>query len=168
MGFGQDKWRQLRFDGNDYLSTNNNLNIQGNASRTVSVWFNPSNIENTSRGIVSLGIASHHKGFDILVPNTKVSVHLAGTTVVCDSSLQINNWYLICGSFDGQKVKIFVNGVQLKESANLTLDTQLNNVRIGNARYSTIGKAQGIIDDVRIYDRALSSAEVQALYNLGQ
>ena len=26
----------------------------------------------------------------------------------------------------------------------------------------------GTIDDVRIYDRALSAAEVQALYNLGQ
>ena len=26
----------------------------------------------------------------------------------------------------------------------------------------------GLIDDVRIYDRALSAAEVQALYNLGQ
>ena len=27
---------------------------------------------------------------------------------------------------------------------------------------------KGLIDDVRIYDRALSAAEVQALYNLGQ
>ena len=27
---------------------------------------------------------------------------------------------------------------------------------------------QGLIDDVRIYDRALSASEVQALYNLGQ
>ena len=26
----------------------------------------------------------------------------------------------------------------------------------------------GIIDDVRIYDRALSAEEVQALYNMGQ
>jgi hypothetical protein len=26
----------------------------------------------------------------------------------------------------------------------------------------------GLIDDLRIYDRALSAAEVQALYNLGQ
>jgi hypothetical protein len=26
----------------------------------------------------------------------------------------------------------------------------------------------GLIDDVRIYDRALSAAEVQALYNMGQ
>ena len=27
---------------------------------------------------------------------------------------------------------------------------------------------QGLIDDVRIYDRALSAEEVQALYNMGQ
>ena len=30
------------------------------------------------------------------------------------------------------------------------------------------GYYSGLIDDVRIYDRALSAAEVQALYNLGQ
>ena len=27
---------------------------------------------------------------------------------------------------------------------------------------------EGLIDDIRIYDRALSAAEIQALYNLGQ
>ena len=32
----------------------------------------------------------------------------------------------------------------------------------------SINYFNGLIDDVRIYDRALSAEEVQALYNLGQ
>jgi hypothetical protein len=43
-------------------------------------------------------------------------------------------------------------------------------VRIGENPYNGIPNDffEGLIDDVRIYDRALSAEEVQALYNLGQ
>ena len=34
--------------------------------------------------------------------------------------------------------------------------------------YQSAYNFKGLIDDVRIYDRALSAEEVQALYNLGQ
>jgi N-acetylneuraminic acid mutarotase len=48
--------------------------------------------------------------------------------------------------------------------------------KINNSNHFVIGKKplgsgrffQGLIDDFRIYDRALSAAEVQALYNMGQ
>ena len=38
---------------------------------------------------------------------------------------------------------------------------------IGKSNYNA-NYYKGLIDDFRIYDRALSAAEVQALYNLGQ
>ncbi len=38
----------------------------------------------------------------------------------------------------------------------------------GGGGWSPTQFLEGLIDDVRIYDRALSAAEVQALYNLGQ
>ena len=34
--------------------------------------------------------------------------------------------------------------------------------------WSTTQHLNGLLDDVRIYDRALSAEEVQVLYNLGQ
>ncbi len=40
-------------------------------------------------------------------------------------------------------------------------------VKIGSSM-SAGGKMNGSIDDLRLYDRALSAKEVQALYNLGQ
>ncbi len=39
---------------------------------------------------------------------------------------------------------------------------------IGKSNWSVDSYYKGLIDDLRIYDRALSAAEVQALYNLGQ
>ncbi|MBO26224.1 MAG: hypothetical protein CMI33_06470 [Opitutales bacterium] len=43
-----------------------------------------------------------------------------------------------------------------------------NTVKIGKDEHSNNRSINGFIDDLRIYDRALSAAEVQALYNLGQ
>ncbi|MDB0031616.1 hypothetical protein N9E34_09120, partial [Opitutales bacterium] len=39
---------------------------------------------------------------------------------------------------------------------------------LGDVNNGSGGRYNGLLDDVRIYDRALSAAEVQALYNLGQ
>ena len=49
----------------------------------------------------------------------------------------------------------------------LLSDSENRKLRIGK-RVSNADEYHGLIDDVRIYDRVLSAAEVQALYNLGQ
>ena len=51
--------------------------------------------------------------------------------------------------------------------------TAIHSTAVASSDNAFIGKGyasnyHGIIDDVRIYNRALSAAEVQALYNLGQ
>jgi len=46
--------------------------------------------------------------------------------------------------------------------ASATVGSQ--NATIGSGYVSSF---HGLIDDIRIYDRALTAAEVQALYNLG-
>jgi len=46
-------------------------------------------------------------------------------------------------------------------------DIQERMLKIGQ-RVDGGGFFNGLIDDVRFYDRALSAEEVQALYNLGQ
>ena len=64
--------------------------------------------------------------------------------------------------------RLYVDGTFIKNG--ITQDRTLhilarNGKAIGAGNY---GSFKGLIDDVRIYDRALSAAEVQALYNLGQ
>ena len=48
------------------------------------------------------------------------------------------------------------------------MDSSQTDTTIGGLLNSGAQYFHGIIYDVRIYDRALSAAEVQALYNLGQ
>ncbi len=94
------------------------------------------------------------------------SKSLSDLWTVAESVVDNEIWYFICGTYDGSKKKIYVNNsLSIEELATGNLNPIL---------YSTIGSlgdsrfTKGLIDDVRIYDRALSSAEVQALYNLGQ
>ena len=68
-------------------------------------------------------------------------------------------WYHVVGTYDRQHVKIYVNG-KLKGSSNRTdaMPSTENNVVVG---FWSSNYFQGLIDEVRIYNRALSAEEVQ-------
>ena len=90
-----------------------------------------------------------------------------------DSTIQRNQWNHIAFVF-GSSTKIgFLNGaIALSSSWDRPTSNSFTNSAIGkhwweNGQESAT-RLTGQFDDVRIYDRALSSVEVQALYNLGQ
>lgn len=90
--------------------------------------------------------------------------------VVRSSSHPSEQWYCVVGIYDGTNLKIYVNGV-LEDSlyiGSVIAYTGPAPLRIGDHRNSNHGVAgafKGIIDDVRIYDRALSDAEIAELTN---
>ena len=60
---------------------------------------------------------------------------------------------------------IFKDGSVFQRASNMLQPS----AETSDVEYFWVGVAyHGLLDDVRIYDRALSAAEVQALYNLGQ
>ena len=61
----------------------------------------------------------------------------------------------------------FINGNLVKES-NIERSIPSSNLDFIIGKLDSYERFNGLIDDVRIYDRALSSEEVQALYNMGQ
>ena len=90
-----------------------------------------------------------------------------------DSTIQRNQWNHIAFVF-GSSTKIgFLNGaIALSSSWDRPTSNSFTNSAIGkhwweNGQESAT-RITGQFDDVRIYDRALSAEEVQALYNLGQ
>ena len=82
------------------------------------------------------------------------------------TTINNNNWHLIVGTFSSGSARVYIDG-QLDNSATLaftsvgapTLNTRIGMFANGNAPYS------GILDDVRIYSRALSAAEIKAIYD---
>ncbi len=88
-------------------------------------------------------------------------------TVSTQSSLNTNIWYHFAATFVSGNSKIYLNGA-LNNSSTWGITT----LPLASARILRIGENQpggdeyfnGIIDEVRIYNRALSDQEIKALY----
>src|SRR6185436_6304953 len=78
------------------------------------------------------------------------------------SVLPVNTWTHLASTFDGTTVRLFVNGVQVASLAQtVPLATTTATLQIGGDAYTGENFA-GLIDEVRVYNRALSAAEIQA------
>jgi hypothetical protein len=81
-------------------------------------------------------------------------------------STMIRKWCFVAISWDGQTIRYYINGKADGSSGKTTrININTLGLRIG-ARYSGIFFG-GLIDDIRLYDRALSAEEIQALYHEG-
>jgi len=86
---------------------------------------------------------------------------------VTEAIYKLNAWYhVVFVRNNADSHKIYVNGELVKsESCDDVTDTSTNSLRIGNDYYSgAIRNFIGKIDQVRIFNRALSSFEVYKLY----
>jgi uncharacterized repeat protein (TIGR01451 family) len=75
-------------------------------------------------------------------------------------------WYHVAGTYDGATATLYVNGVA-EASANVSfpLDYSTRPLFLGTSGESFDGKLNGSLDEVHIFNRALSAAEIQSLYN---
>jgi len=76
-----------------------------------------------------------------------------------------DNWYYLVGTFDATTgiMKSYVNGQLKNTTINATFGSNSANVLLG--RYTSGYYLDGLIDEVRIYNRALSPVEILQHYN---
>jgi hypothetical protein len=90
---------------------------------------------------------------------------LTGDTFTSDL-LPTTSWSFVVGTYDGSTAKIYING-DLKGTASASGRIQLTTIplTIGSSKYETVSPKyfDGKIDDVRIYNRALSKFEIQQI-----
>jgi pimeloyl-ACP methyl ester carboxylesterase len=89
------------------------------------------------------------------------------TSLTTITNLYAGQWYHVVSSYDLQRRKIYVNGSLLaSDSCTFALIPNSLPLEIGRKPVYGYDSFKGIIDDVRIYNRALSDSEVQQLYSL--
>jgi hypothetical protein len=162
----------LSFDGSDDM-VRTGLSGMYNQDFTWSTWIKTSDTSGAVVGISSDSWSSGGSSLYIFGGKPKIDVCNIGNKLG-SLSINTNQWvhYLLTVEDSGgssDPVKIYVNG-------QIDVDSQMNWFGFsGQAFKLRIGHVPvhgnyylGIIDDVRIYDRVLSNAEVQDLYQLGQ
>lgn len=92
----------------------------------------------------------------------------AGVQIVTNSTTAVTagQFYHVAGSYDGSTVRLYVNGVlESQQFAGFSLDYGTRPVFIGSTEESWNGRLNGVVDELQIFNRALSSAEIQAIFN---
>ena len=172
------------FSGSTLINTNK-PGVVNNKSRTVSCWFNNSQISSSGNTavLVSFGAtAAVGSAFSLCLYRDNamyyIDMDIASSNVIYNSPISQNTWYMFTATYDNldgntaSNIKIYLNGVLLssvrsKLNPSATINTSSStNVGIGNIPNVTIHSYYGKIDDVGIWNRALSPEEIYSLYNV--
>lgn len=161
----------LSFDGvDDYVDvpTASVLNFSNNGTFAISIWVKPDTLISAwRRGILrqeNYLISGYRFGFSNGGTPIFWTTQSGGTLQLTSSAgLTVSQWNHIVVTYNNQQAYIYLNGIQ-KGSATGTYIAGSNAFRIG---YLINEYFNGLIDEVRIYERALETAQIEELYYAG-
>ncbi|MFM2201759.1 MAG: hypothetical protein RL040_959 [Bacteroidota bacterium] len=180
--FGNDN-QAYSFDGiNNHIVVENPVNLPiGNSSRTFSCWFNYQTsiqppIYNDWNSLICYGeFGTNDCNSNYLLLNNDQSVLFASAGGSCvglnsDTTNILNSWHFVTVTFSDNIIKIFIDGQLLTEGVNNSLNTSITNLFFGiynnQVQADQLYSLRGKIDDIGIWNRALTPEEVQELYTL--
>ena len=155
----------INFDGtDDYVNMSGD--IAGTGAVTICAWINPRSSGGGGDGQV-VGTTAGSTRLRMTSNGIYFSSDGGGTTI--STSVTYNVWTYICAARDSTGVSgvIYKNGIQANTGSTGTPAANGADTQIGN-RTSLSRAFDGKIDDVRIYNRALSADEVNRLYLMGK
>lgn len=156
----------LNFDGvNDVVTVNDSPSLDLSAGFTFEAWVRPAAIKRSSilfKEQSGSSVYSFYAYEDADIWNASFNDSVAEKVVAGSSSLPVNQWTYIVTTYDGTKLQLYRNGVLESSTAQTGLIKASDGVlRIGGN--SIWGEYfQGTIDEVKIYNRALTAAEIVA------
>jgi len=159
----------LAFDSEeeDYVDCGDDPSLFGMSAITLSAWVKPESTGTTGRIIASYQGRSptYALYMDSGEENAGFNLYLEGGSAFAyetDNELTFGAWHHVVGTYDGSEMTIYLDGTaRAIESVALgTVNSAGDPVSIGGRGYYF----DGLIDDARIYDKALSAEEVGRLY----
>ena len=154
------------FDGNDLIEVSGSKSSYFEEDFTITLWLN---FENMNNNIFSFPSSLYQTSLYIDVISygsySQIGSRIINSSLQNYSQLNRGNWYQVCLIVKDNFQKIYIDGVPSGHNAQIS-DSRLGIARYGynlGGRYSRL--LIGKLDDIRIYNRALSDAEVLALYD---
>ena len=158
------------FDGvDDYINTFSTFDFE---FRTMTLWVKPFNIQGD--GVTEKHIAGqdantlNYGQLKAKFANGNLAVRAGGETNNHLVSVNNNTWYHITLVRDGSSCSYYLNNILIGSASSGTvgsISSPNEDFVIGAGRDLDRQFFHGIIDDIRIYNRALSSSEIDSLYN---
>jgi hypothetical protein len=162
--------RALSFDGiNDRVNINDSNSLDLTNGMTLEAWVRPTALSSWQTVILKERpgnlVYSLYANTNTNRPSIEIATSSAYSIQTGSSQLAINTWTHLAATYDGATLRIYVNGIQTGSKAVTgNMLTSTGALRIGgNAVWGEW--FAGLIDEVRIYNRALSQAQIQSDMN---
>jgi hypothetical protein len=156
------------FNGATYIHCPDTGLPSGNSPRTVSLWLKATSFTVTYP--FSYGVDGATNAFYLIMDNVDsgapyfaVGKSGGGSTPQWHGPTT-NVWYQLVVTYSNSTASLFVNGSNLMQASRTYGTTLAGNFFIGSYLGGGPPTFYGVISDVRIYNRALSSQEVSELY----
>jgi fibronectin type 3 domain-containing protein len=159
----------LSFDGtNDLVTVADSASLDLSSAMTLEAWLRPSSggwrtaiLKERPGGLV-YGL---YGSTDNNRPSTEIQLGSA-TEVRGTSALPLNLWTHLAATYDGATMRLYVNGSQVAtRNASGALQLSSGALRIGGNTVWGGEYFRGLIDEVRVYNRALTAGEIQTDMN---
>ncbi len=156
----------LSFNGtNASVTVPDSATLDLTTGMTVEAWVRPSTgntwqtaVAKEQPGNLVYGIYSNT---NTNRPSTEVFVGGSTRSVAGTGAVPLGVWSHLASTYDGTTLRLYLNGAQVSQlAASGSILTSTSPLRIGgNGIWSEW--FNGLIDEVRVYNRALSAAEIQ-------
>ena len=171
------------FDGvDDYVEVPSTENLDITGVISLAAWIKTSGTNDYSGIVGKIHNRDPATGYLTGVdPDSKLSCNIIktrvllsegwtdGGTAVSTTSVEDGSWHHVVCTYDGAKVKVYVDGRFEAETSNTDgIASNDEPLQIGFDPFVVQDRHfSGLIDEVRIYNRALSDAEIKAIYDAG-
>lgn len=158
----------LRFNGSDQYADTGAAILDTTGDYSVSAWVKLDRLGSFATAVSQDGDRDSAFYLQYSGDDNRFAFSAPGARALAPSVPQTRGWYLLVGVRDAARgsLTLYVNGQRAGTASSRLRDPYTGHTVIGRARYNghPADFWPGTIDQVRLFDRALSASEVARLY----
>jgi type II secretory pathway pseudopilin PulG len=134
---------------------------------TLSLWFYPNSLAASTHNLISYGGSNYSAGYLMSQFGSNLYVYwMSGSPLATLSSFfSVGSWSHIAVVNDSGSLSVYKNGTLAGTATSSGSIANSYATYIGGDPNNATWTPSGIIDEIRVYDRALSASEIEAIYN---
>ena len=152
----------------DYMYGTNTTLLNGDSTWSITFWFNGDETSPYYCGLVC-SRGSQLNGFTLYDVDEKIVFYVNSTSLIyTHGSGLVDEWHHVAGTYNGSSMYIYLDGVQVAGGGKSGAASVDDRWRLGLDDYDLSRALDGQLDDVRLYDRTLSSNECYLVHAEGR
>jgi hypothetical protein len=166
----------LALDGVDDYAEIDSGALDGKEQFTISFWVNMSRLPQLNYSLIGKEGGDTDNAFRLTIEPSGAGHFVMSTSEAGWYSsvagfhfpLKIGQWHQVTATYDGRNARVYIDGEEEGMSGDMAggLSVVSNPIRLGHKSASNIEFAQANIDELQLYDRALTGDQVAKLYSL--